>query len=105
MHRHINIATYVLLGFMSALLIHSPGTAGEAWAADGQSNPESQAQPSQGAEVTIPEGVIGVSLHVGADRVGDGAQRLDVADGGDGLVCHAITLNRKETFAKKSLRS
>lgn len=73
MHRHINTATYLALGFLSALLIHSPGTAGEAWAADGQSNPESLAPPSQGAEVTIPDGVIGVSLHVGAERVGDTA--------------------------------
>jgi carboxyl-terminal processing protease len=43
-----------------------------AWAAEGH---EKSGAPggSYGQEVTIPDGVIGVSLHVGAERVGDTA--------------------------------
>lgn len=73
MHRHINTANYLILGFLSVILIQSPGKGSEIWAADDQAKPGSQAQPSRGAGITIPDGVIGVSLHVGAERVGDTA--------------------------------
>ncbi|MCC2641640.1 MAG: exported protein of unknown function, domain [Nitrospira sp.] len=73
MHRHSHITIPLLSGFVCVLLTYSPVTHDGARAADGQNNPESQAPPSQGAEVTIPDGVIGVSLHVGAERVGDTA--------------------------------
>ena len=73
MHRHINTATYLALGLLSVILIQSPGKVGEIWAADEQAKPGAQAPSSRGAEVTVPDGVIGVSLHVGAERVGDTA--------------------------------
>jgi carboxyl-terminal processing protease len=43
-----------------------------AWAAEGHEKSEAPGG-SYGQEVTIPDGVIGVSLHVGAERVGDTA--------------------------------
>ena len=40
-------------------------------AVEGQDKPESQTQRPQGAEANLPSGVIGVSLRVGAERIGD----------------------------------
>ncbi len=71
MNRHIN--WYLAFGFLSLILIQSPMRGQEILAAGEAANPESQAQPSRGSEATIPDGVIGVSLHVGAERVGDTA--------------------------------
>jgi predicted metalloprotease with PDZ domain len=73
MSKHIGMVTAVALGWFSVLLFQSPLGVTEIWAADEQVKPGSQAQPSHGSEVTIPDGVIGVSLHVGAERVGDTA--------------------------------
>ncbi|WHZ17169.1 MAG: hypothetical protein OJF52_004021 [Nitrospira sp.] len=72
MSRHRHTATYLVLGLLTVVLSRSPGESGQVWADDGQNKPGSQA-PSYGLEVTIPDGVIGVSLHVGAERVGDTA--------------------------------
>ena len=72
MRRYINTATYLVAGCLSVFLSQSPGAGGRVWAVEGQDKPGSQA-PSYGLEVTVPDGVIGVSLHVGAERVGDTA--------------------------------
>jgi S1-C subfamily serine protease len=73
MSRHLVIAASLVLGLCSVTLIQSPRGVAEIWAADEQAKPGAQTQPSHGAEVAIPDGVIGVSLHVGAERVGDTA--------------------------------
>lgn len=72
MRKHTYIATWVTLGFLSLCLSQGPEGTGKAWAAEGH---EKSGTPggSYGLEVTIPDGVIGVSLHVGAERVGDTA--------------------------------
>ncbi|MBI4003316.1 MAG: PDZ domain-containing protein [Nitrospira defluvii] len=72
MSRHSVMVTSLALGLFSAMLIQSPQGVDEIWAADEQAKPGAQA-PSHGTGVTIPDGVIGVSLHVGAERVGDTA--------------------------------
>ena len=73
MSKHIGMVTALALALFGVLLFQSPLGVAAVWAADEQAKPGSQAQPSHGSEVTIPEGVIGVSLHVGAERVGDTA--------------------------------
>lgn len=72
MLRHSCTVTSLAFGLFSALLILSPQESDKIWAADEPTKPGMQA-PSRGTEGTIPDGVIGVSLHVGAERVGDTA--------------------------------
>jgi len=62
----------LVLGLLTVVLSQSPGANGQVWAVEGQDKPGSQV-PSYGLEAAIPDGVIGVSLHVGAERVGDTA--------------------------------
>jgi len=50
-----------------------PGGASQVLAVEGQDKPESQTQRSQGDDANLPTGVIGVSLRVGAERIGDPA--------------------------------
>ena len=57
---------HIVAGVMIGLLL--TGVAG----ADDQ--PMSQAPYARGDDVTLPNGVIGVSLHVGAERIGDPAK-------------------------------
>ena len=73
MHRYINASTYLTLGLVSLIFLQSPTGMPEVWADEERATPGSQAQPSHGSEVAMPDGVIGVSLHVGAERVGDTA--------------------------------
>jgi len=73
MFRHSRTVTSLAFGLFSALLMHSPQGVDKVWSADEQAKPGAQAHPSPGAEVRIPDGVIGVSLQVGAERVGDTA--------------------------------
>jgi len=73
MSRHIVMATSLALGLCSITLIPSPQGVAVIWAADEQSKPGTQTQPLYGTEVALPDGVIGVSLHVGAERIGDPA--------------------------------
>jgi len=54
------------------VLEHLPELLVTAWASEGQEKAGAPA-PTFGLEATIPDGVIGVSLHVGAERVGDTA--------------------------------
>ncbi len=72
MHRHTSMRTWIVLGCLTLCLSQWPDGTGRAWAAEGQ---EKSGAPggSYALEVTIPDGVIGVSLHVGAERVGDTA--------------------------------
>ena len=72
MPRHIHTATYLVLGLLTVVLSQSFGATGQGQADEGQEKARSQA-PSPGTGVPIPDGVIGVSLHVGAERVGDTA--------------------------------
>ncbi|MBX3342590.1 MAG: PDZ domain-containing protein [Nitrospira sp.] len=72
MRKHTYRAAWMTLGVLSLCLSQWPEGTGKAWAAEGH---EKSGTPggSYGLEVTIPDGVIGVSLHVGAERVGDTA--------------------------------
>ena len=58
--------------FLTALCALSGGTSQVA-AAEGQDTPKSDMQRPHGDEANLPNGVIGVSLHVGAERIGDPA--------------------------------
>ena len=64
-----NMVTLLFLFVLCAL----PGGASQVLAVEGQDKPESQTQRSQGDEANLPTGVIGVSLRVGAERIGDPA--------------------------------
>ncbi|MCX5724022.1 MAG: PDZ domain-containing protein [Nitrospirae bacterium] len=58
--------------FLTLLCSLSDGT-NQVMAAEGQDKPGSQAQRPHGDDPNLPNGVIGVSLHVGAERIGDPA--------------------------------
>jgi predicted metalloprotease with PDZ domain len=64
-----NMAAFLFLTVLCAL---SGGTS-QVLAAEGQDKPGSQAQRPYGDDADLPNGVIGVSLHVGAERIGDPA--------------------------------
>ena len=70
--QHTQTVTWVTVGLMSLCLGQGPDGTGLAWAAE---RPEKSgtAGGSYEREVTIPDGVIGVALHVGAERVGETA--------------------------------
>ena len=72
MKKHINTSAYLVVGFLSICLNYSSVVTVTAWASEGQEKAGAPA-PTFGLEATIPDGVIGVSLHVGAERVGDTA--------------------------------
>jgi predicted metalloprotease with PDZ domain len=67
-HRN-NMAALLFLIILCAL----PGGASQTLAVEGQDKPESQTQRPHGDDANLPTGVIGVSLRVGADRIGDPA--------------------------------
>jgi C-terminal processing protease CtpA/Prc len=73
MTKKMSITTTLLLGVLILVLCQTSGTANEVRAAEGQDKPESQAQRPHGGDAAMPKGVIGVSLHVGAERIGDPA--------------------------------
>ena len=68
MKRHINTSAYLVVGFLSICLSYSSAATGTAWASDGHEKAGAPA-PTFSLEATIPDGVIGVSLHVGAAHV------------------------------------
>ena len=72
MYKHTSMRTWIVLGCLTLCLSQWPDGTGRAWAAEDH---EKSGAPggSYALEVTIPDGVIGVSLHVGAERVGDTA--------------------------------
>ena len=67
-HRH-NMAT---IFFLTALCALSGGT-NQVPAAEGQDKPKSDMSRPYGDDANLPNGVIGVSLHIGAERIGDPA--------------------------------
>jgi predicted metalloprotease with PDZ domain len=58
--------------FLSLLFSLSGGTS-QVLAVEGQEKPKSDMPRPQGDDANLPNGVIGVSLHVGAERIGDPA--------------------------------
>jgi C-terminal processing protease CtpA/Prc len=73
MTKRMNITTTVLLSVLTVVLYQISGTTSEARAAEEQDKPESQTQRPHGDDANLPKGVIGISLHVGAERIGDPA--------------------------------
>ena len=57
-------SVHIAAGLMIGLLVASSAFADQ---------PAKQAPYGHGADTTLPSGVIGISLHVGADRIGDPA--------------------------------
>jgi len=73
MTKKLNVTTILLLSVLTVVLCQISGTTSEARAAEEQDKPESQAQRPHGDDASLPKGVIGISLHVGAERIGDPA--------------------------------
>ena len=70
MNTHRNTMAALLFLIVSCAL---PGGTSQVLAAEGQDKPESQTQRPHGDDTNLPNGVIGVSLRVGAERIGDPA--------------------------------
>ena len=64
-----NMAAFLFLTVLCAL----SGSTSQVLAAEGQDKPGIQGQQPHGDDANLPNGVIGVSLHVGAERIGDPA--------------------------------
>jgi predicted metalloprotease with PDZ domain len=73
MTKKINVTTILLLSVLTVVLFQVSGKTSEVWADEGYGKSGSQAQRPHGNDVNLPKGVIGVSLHVGAERIGDRA--------------------------------
>ena len=73
MTKKISVTTSVLLSLLTILLFQISGKTSEVRAAEEQDKPESQTQRPHGDDANLPKGVIGVSLRVGAERIGDPA--------------------------------
>jgi C-terminal processing protease CtpA/Prc len=73
MSKKTRVTITVLMSVLTVVLCHISGTTNEARAVEGQGKPESQAQRPHGGDANLPKGVIGLSLHVGAERIGDPA--------------------------------
>ena len=71
--KKIHVATTVLLSVLTAVLCLISGKSSEVRAAEEQDKPESQIQRPHGDDANLPKGVIGVSLRVGAERIGEPA--------------------------------
>jgi C-terminal processing protease CtpA/Prc len=71
MTKKILVSTTVLLSVLSVVLCQMPGNTSEVRAAEEQDKPESQTQRPHRDDANLPKGVIGVSLRVGAERIGD----------------------------------
>jgi len=73
MTKKISVTTIVLLNVLTLVLCQISGKTNEVRAAEEQDKPESQPQRPHGEDTNLPKGVIGVSLRVGAERIGDPA--------------------------------
>ena len=71
--KKIRVTTTILLSVLTVVLFQVSGKTSEVWAAEGYDKPGSQAQRPHGADADLPNGVIGVSLDVWAERIGDPA--------------------------------
>ena len=69
---NVNRINRAALAFLLALCA-LPGGASQVLAVEGQDKPESQTQLPHGDDANLAHGVIGVSLRVGAERIGDPA--------------------------------
>ena len=69
----ITISTYLFLILLNVVAFQISGKTSDVRAAEGQDKPGSQAQRPHVDDPNLPNGVIGVSLHVGAERIGDPA--------------------------------
>ena len=73
MSKKTRVTTTILMSVLTVVPCHISGMTNEVRAAEGQDKAESQAQRPHGSDATMPNGVIGLSLHVGAERIGDPA--------------------------------
>jgi C-terminal processing protease CtpA/Prc len=73
MTKKSSVTTTILLSVLTVVLCQISGTTNAARAAEEQDKPESQTQRPHGDDANMPKGVIGVSLRVGAERIGDPA--------------------------------
>jgi S1-C subfamily serine protease len=71
--KKISVTITVLMSVLTVVLFQVSGKRGEVWAAEGYDKTGSQAQRPHGDDADLPNGVIGVSLHVWAERIGDPA--------------------------------
>jgi len=71
MTKKMSVTTTVLLSVLTVVLYQISGTTSEVGAAEEQDKPGGQTQQPHGDDATLPKGVIGISLHVGAERIGD----------------------------------
>jgi membrane-associated protease RseP (regulator of RpoE activity) len=71
--KKISVTTTILLSVLTVVLFQVSGRTGEVWAAEGYDKPGSQVQRPHGDDADLPKGVIGISLHVWAERIGDPA--------------------------------
>ena len=73
MTKKISVTTAVLLSVLTVVLFQISGKTSEVRAAEGQDKLGNKAPRPQGDDADLPNGVIGVPLHVGAERIGDPA--------------------------------
>ncbi len=73
MTKKMSVMTIVLLSLLTVGLCQISWITSEVRAAEDQDKPDSQTQRPHGDDATLPKGVIGLSLHVGAERIGDPA--------------------------------
>jgi len=71
--KKISVTTAVLLSVLTVVLFQLSGETSKVWGAEGYDKPGSQAQRPHGADADLPNGVIGLSLDVWAERIGDPA--------------------------------
>lgn len=73
MTKKIYVTIAVLLSVLTVVLFQISGKTSEVRAAEEQDKPMTQTQRPHGDDADLPNGVIGVSLHVWAERIGDPA--------------------------------
>ena len=73
MIKKIKVTSILLLSVLSVVLCQNSGKTSEVWAAEGYDKPGIQVQRPHGDDANLPNGVIGVSLDVWAERIGDPA--------------------------------
>jgi predicted metalloprotease with PDZ domain len=71
--KKIKVTTILLLSVLIVVLCQISGNTSEVRAAEDQDKSGSQAQRLYGDDPNLPKGVIGVSLHIGAEKIGDPA--------------------------------
>ena len=73
MTKKINVTSTILLSLLTVVLCQISGNTSKVGANEGQDEPGSQTQRPHGDDANLPNGVIGVSLRLGAERIGDPA--------------------------------